>query len=126
MSAHQRILAACFSASPKVRYVAAYLDGQLELQSRADVQALGASESDRYEELIVNPALLTLVTQRGNIDCGGCRYVVVRYGRFYAFIYPLPNGHVTVSLELDSALDQELEAIAAVIDRTARRPAGQG
>ena len=37
-------------------------------------------ESDRYEELLVNPTLLTLATQRGNIDCGGLKYLIVRYG----------------------------------------------
>jgi hypothetical protein len=48
------------------------------------------AESDKYEELIVNPALLTLVQQRGNIDCGGARFLVVRYGNFYQLVIDLP------------------------------------
>ena len=87
MSDHARIIDACFAASPNVRYVAAYLDGNVGLRSRADVQLLGSNESDQYEEIIVNPTLLKLVTQRGNIDCGGVQHVVVRYGMLFC-LYP--------------------------------------
>ena len=119
MPTHTEIIEACFSASKNIRYVAVYLDGNLELRSRTDIQLLGSNESDKYEELIVNPTLLKLVSQRGNIDCGGCKYVIVRYGLFFAFIYPLPNGHVTVSFELHTKLDDEAGMISAVIDRAA-------
>ena len=107
---------ACFAASPQVRYVAAYLDGQVGLRSRADVQLLGSNESDQYEELIVNPTLIKLLTQRGNIDCGGFRHAVATYGLFHAFIYPVDSGHVTVSFELHAKLDDEIPRIMAVID----------
>lgn len=119
MKLQQDIIEACFAASPNVRYVAAYLDGELALRSRSDVQLLGSNESDGYEEIIVNPTLLKLLTQRGNIDCEGLKHVTVRYGLFHAFIYPLASGHVTVSFELDSRLDAEIPAIIAVIDRLA-------
>ncbi len=116
MSLQAKIIEACFAASPNVRYVAAYLDGALELRSRGDVQLLGSNESDGYEEIIVNPTLLTLVTQRGNIDCGGMRYVLIRYGLFFALVYPVPGGHVTISLELDAPLDVEIPRMLAVVD----------
>ena len=115
MSDHAHIIDACFAASPNVRYVAAYLDGTVGLRSRADVQLLGSNESDQYEEIIVNPTLLKLVTQRGNIDCGGVQYVVVRYGMFSALILPVADGHVTVSFELDAKLDVEVPDILRVI-----------
>lgn len=115
MHLHARIIDACFAASPEVRYVAAYLDGEVALRSRSDVQLLGSNESDQYEEIIVNPTLLKLVTQRGNIDCGGVQYVVVRYGMFSALILPVAGGHVTVSFELDSRLDDEVPRIIDVI-----------
>jgi hypothetical protein len=41
-----------------------------------------ASVSDRYEELILNPAVLGLTRERGRIDCGGLEFVLVRYGNF--------------------------------------------
>jgi len=116
MQLHADLIDACFRASPNVRYVAAYLDGELRLRSRDDVQRLGSNESDTYEELIVNPTMLKLVTQRGNIDCGGIRHVLVRYGNFDAFILPLPGGHATVSFEQGIDLDAEIPRITAVIN----------
>lgn len=117
MQVHSTLIDACFRSSPNVRYVAAYLDGEVVLRSRADVQLLGSNESDQYEELIVNPTLVKLLTQRGNIDCGGFRHAVATYGLFHAFIYPVARGHVTVSFELDSRLDDEVPRVVAVIDR---------
>jgi hypothetical protein len=40
-------------------------------------------ESGKYEELIVNPTVLTLVRQRGNIDGGGVEFLLIRYGSFW-------------------------------------------
>lgn len=119
MQTQTQLIEACFAASPNVRYVAAYLDGALELRSRADLLLLGSNESDRYEEIIVNPTLLKLLTQRANIDCGGLGYVIVRYGTFFAFIHPLANGHVTVSFELHTKLDDEIPKMSEVIARIA-------
>jgi hypothetical protein len=91
-----------FSVSPAIRYVAIYVDGKLESSSRQELQNPSSSESDKYEELIVNPTLLKLVTQRGNIDCGGAEFVLIRYGNFYEFVKPVKNGHISVGIQLDS------------------------
>ena len=115
MPPHSDIIYACFGASSNVRYVAAYLGGEVALRSRSDIQLLGSNESDQYEEVIVNPTLLKLVTQRGNIDCGGVQYAIVRYGMFSALILPVAGGHVTVSFELDARLDDEVPNILRVI-----------
>jgi hypothetical protein len=90
---------AFFQISKVVRYVALYLDGQLTLRERPGLANASASESDKYEELIVSPGVLTLVRQRGNIDCGGVEFVVIRYGNFWQTVWPLKNGHVSVGLE---------------------------
>ncbi len=83
-----------------VRYVAVYAGGgEPVLWARDDLADASGAESDRYEELLVNPTLLTLARQRGNIDCGGFDYVVVRYGRFFQVIVPRGPGHVSVALE---------------------------
>lgn len=87
------------SISPGVRYVAVYRAGALESRERAGLSNASASESDRYEELIVNPALLTLVRQRGDIDCGGARWVLIRYGNFFQLVTPVDGGHVSVAFE---------------------------
>jgi hypothetical protein len=91
----QRIL----SISPAVRYVAIYRHGALASASRSDLANASSSESDKYEELLVNPTLLKLLTQRGDIDCGGLKYVLIRYGSFFEFVASTLDGHVSVGLE---------------------------
>ena len=59
-----------FTISKNIRYVAIYADDKLISSERPGLENTSSSESDKYEELIVNPTLLKLVTQRGNIDCG--------------------------------------------------------
>lgn len=90
---------AFFQISEEVRYVALYLDGQLTLRERPGLTNSSTPESDKYEELIVNPSLLTLVQQRGNIDCGGVKFVVIRYGNFWQTVWPVEKGHVSLGLE---------------------------
>lgn len=90
---------ALFRRSTAIRYVAVYLNGDLQLAQRPDLQGASAAESDRYEELLVNPTVLLLTRQRGEIDCGGLEYVLIRYGNFFTLAYPLPGGHVTLGIE---------------------------
>jgi hypothetical protein len=91
-----------FALSNSIRYVARYDGDQLETKSKAGTVGASASETDRYEELLVNPTLLKLCSQRGNIDCGGLRYVLVRYGNFFQFVLPTPEGHISVCIESDA------------------------
>ncbi len=108
-----------FEVSPAVRYVALYLGGELVSAQRPGLVGASASESDRYEELIVNPTLLTLVTQRGNIDCGGARYVLVRYGQFFELVLPLGDGHLSVGLEPNALT---LPLVDTLLDWAATHP----
>jgi hypothetical protein len=91
-----------FSLSQNVRYVAVYRNGELETMSKESITSASGSESDRYEELLVNPTLLTLTAQRGNIDCGGLEYLIIRYGNFFQFVLPTSWGHVSVCIEKDA------------------------
>ena len=100
-----------FAISKDIRYVAIYSDDKLISSERPGIENTSSSESDKYEELIVNPTLLKLVTQRGNIDCGGARYVIIRYGSFYEFVMPLKNGHLSVGIESNSELMKIIEKI---------------
>jgi len=93
---------ALFDLVPQVRYVAIYRLGELSSRQRSDLSLASAPESDRYEELLVNPSILTLTRQRGNIDCGGLGYVVVRYGNFFQFVAPIEGGNVSVAFEPDA------------------------
>jgi hypothetical protein len=47
--------------------------------------------------------MVTLARQRGEIDCGGLRYLVIRYGNFHQVVVPRPaGGHVSVAVEPDA------------------------
>ena len=104
-----------FQISKQVRYVAHYLDGQLTLRERPGLANASTSESDKYEELIVNPAVLTLVRQRGNIDCGGVEFVVIRYGNFWQTVWPVKRGHVSLGLEPSADPLEHAKAIQKLI-----------
>ena len=88
-----------FAVSSDIRYVALYWNGALELHQRPGLENASSSESDKYEELIVNPTLLKCATQRGDIDCGGCRGLVVAYGNFLELVLPIHSGHLSVGFE---------------------------
>jgi hypothetical protein len=85
--------------SEDIRYVAVYHEGILTYLAREGRSAASSPESDRYEELLVNPTILTLVQQRGNIDCGGARFVLIRYGNFYQCVTPIRGGHISLCIE---------------------------
>ena len=88
-----------FALSPDIRYVALLHRGRLTSAARAGLSNASASESDKYEELLVNPTLLTLATRRGEIDCGGLDYMVLRYGSFFELVYPIADGHLSIGIE---------------------------
>jgi hypothetical protein len=93
------MIAEIFSLSDAIRYVAVYREGRLEMKSKEAAANTSSPESDRYEELLVNPTLILLASQRGNIDCGGLDYLIVRYGNFFQFVLPTGWGHVSVCIE---------------------------
>ncbi len=109
-----------FAVSPAIRYVASYRQGQLSSRQRADLSQASSSESDRYEELLVNPTLLKLVTQRGDIDCGGAQFVVVRYGHFYQLVIALADGHVSIAFELTANPLEYVDSIRAIVGGAAQ------
>jgi hypothetical protein len=88
-----------FRASPEIRYVAIYRGGEPELSERPGLRGASAAESDRYEEILVNPTLMTLARQRGDIDCGGVVFLLIRYGNFFQLVHPIRDGHVSVAIE---------------------------
>ena len=104
-----------FAISPDVRYVAVADGQQVDARSRPDLRHASGNDSDRYEELLVNPALLVLTTQRGNIDCGGLRYLIVGYGHFHQLVIPAAAGHVSVAFELASNPVGHLQAVLGVL-----------
>jgi hypothetical protein len=106
---------ALFGLSPDVRYVAVGQGTALTLRARAGLADASSAESDRYEELLVNPAPVTLTTQRGDLDAGGLRHLLVRYGNFFQLILPVPGGHVSIALASHAVGVALLDPITAVL-----------
>ena len=95
----QRLIDDLLDLSESIRGVAVYYHGELVSRMRPGTPEPWSAESDRYEELLVNPTLLTLVGQRGRVDRGGARYALVRYGKFFRLIVPIGGGHVSLCIE---------------------------
>jgi hypothetical protein len=108
---------AIFRLGPHIRYVA-FGDGQrVETAQRDGIAAASAADSDFFEELLVNPTLLTLARQRGDLDCGGLRHVIVGYGNFNQVVVPTPSGHVSVCVQRDADAAAVARDIAELLER---------
>jgi len=105
-----------FRLSDNIRYVAIYKTGHLESKSKSNTIGASSSESDRYEELLVNPTLLKLASQRGKIDCGGLDYILVRYGNFFQFVVPESWGHISVCIEANTDPIQIGAQVKSLVD----------
>jgi hypothetical protein len=77
-----------------------------------------------FEELLVNPTLLTLARQRGELDCGGLLHVIVAYGNFNQVVVPAPWGHVSVCVERDADAEAVARQVARLIEPGAAQAAG--
>jgi hypothetical protein len=68
-----------FELDPNIRHVAVNRgDRIVEMGQNPKWPSYNAVDTDRMEELIVNPAILELARRRGDIDLHGIRYVVIR------------------------------------------------
>jgi len=76
-----------------------YQNGVLVSRQREAVAGASEVESDRYEELLVNPTLLLSAKQRRDIDCGGLRSLIISYGNFRQYVRAYGDGHISVCIE---------------------------
>jgi len=96
MNIKNKIIEDLFNFLTDMRYVAVYKDKKLLFKHRQKISDSSSVESDKYEELLVNPTLLTLARQRANIDCGGLRFLISGYGNFYQLIKEINGGHISI------------------------------
>lgn len=106
---------AIFALGPHIRYVAFGSGQTIEMTQRERLEGASDTGSDFFEELLVNPTLLTLARQRGDLDCGGLRFLVVGYGNFNQVIVPTADGHVSVCVELDADPVRVVEQVARLL-----------
>jgi hypothetical protein len=91
-----------FALEPRIRYVAVNQRGRIvEMEQSSAHPTYNPHETDRMEELMVNPVILELASRRGNIDMDGIRYVVIRYGTQYQLVMPYREGHLSIGVELE-------------------------
>ncbi len=106
-----------FRLEPRIRYVALNQKGQIqEVQQSPQHPSTNSPESDRIEELIVNPIVLEIAARRGNIDMGGVRYVVIRYGTQYQLLFPYRDGHLSIGVNPEDDPIEIARKVAAALD----------
>jgi hypothetical protein len=110
------LISELFAVTPEIRYVAIARGQEVEMREREDLRDASSSESDRFEELLVNPTLLTLARQRGEIDCGGLHFLVVGYGNFHQLVLPFGSGHVSIAFEPEADPLAWVREVAAVCE----------
>jgi len=97
----EKISPAVFALDPGIRYLAVNQDGEIvEMAQRRPSH--NPVETDRMEELLLNPALLEMTKRRGDLDLDGIRYIIIQYGLQYQAVFNYRNGHVSVGIESDS------------------------
>lgn len=95
-----------FALDPRIRYVAVNQRGAIvEMEQRSAWPSRNPPETDRMEELLLNPILLEATKRRGDLDLDGVRYVIIRYGSQYQAIFPFEAGHISVGIEPESDVD---------------------
>ena len=98
---HHKLSPLLFPLNREIRYVAVNQGGAIvEMEQRAEWPSYNPPETDRLEELVVNPIILELARRRGELDLGGIRYVILRYGMQYQVLFPYEAGHVSIGVEL--------------------------
>lgn len=102
----EKIIESLFGEFSEIRYMAIYIKDKLVYKQKEETSDSSSGETDKYEELLVNPTLLKLTSQRGNIDCGGLNYLIIGYGNFYQVVKSVPEGHISICIEQKSDLNE--------------------
>ena len=96
----ERLSTRLFRLEPKIRYVAVNQKGMIvEMEQSPHHATLNSHETDRIEELVVNPIVLELAARRGNLDMDGIRFAIIRYGTQYQLLLPYREGHLSIGIE---------------------------
>ena len=100
-----------------IGYVALNVGQDVLLRSAPGMQSTTTEETNFYEELLVNPTLLKLASQRANLDCEGLRYVAIGYGRFIQLILLMKDGHVSLGVSRKTNPGELAARVQAVLEK---------
>lgn len=93
----ERLISAIYDLGG-IGYVALCSGQDVLLRPAPGPRTTTTEESNFYEELLVNPTLLKLASQRANLDCEGLRYTAIGYGKFVELIMLMKGGHVSIGV----------------------------
>ncbi len=86
--------------------------------AKESVDHASSTESDKSKELFVNPGILTLAHQRGELDCGGTKYVLIRYGNFFQYVRRWREGHISICIQPDSDVSKLIPVLEKCLTLT--------
>jgi hypothetical protein len=122
----EELLDALLELTPSIRYAAIHPgSGQPVFRQRMGISVPSSADSDYWEEVLVNPTLIELARRRGDVDCGGLQYVLVRYGQFSQLVLPLERGHVSVCFETNADPVALLPVVRRLCDEHGAHPAAR-
>ncbi len=91
----QRLITEIFELGG-IGYVALCCGQEVLMRAAPGIVSHTTVETNFYEELLVNPTLLKLASQRAGLDCGGLNYIAVGYGDFVQLIMLTKDGHIAM------------------------------
>lgn len=92
-----RLVSAIFDLGG-IGYVALCSGQEVLLRKAPGLVSTTTAESNFYEELLVNPTLLKLASQRAELDCEGLKYIAIGYGGFVQLIMLTSDGHISMGI----------------------------
>ncbi len=115
----ERLIADLFDLG-RIGYVALGCGQEVIMRLAPGVESDTTPQSNFYEELLVNPALLKLASQRGELDCGGLYYIAVGYGHFVQLILPMKGGHVSLGISRSAPAGEIATKVQSVLEAHGR------
>ncbi len=106
-----------FKFDPKIRYVSINRNGTIvEMTQNPDLPMYNPPDTDRTEELVVNPTVLDLLRRRGSLDQYGVKFVVIHYDEFYQVVMPYEDGHLSIGVELTADVIDVVKRVTKLLD----------
>ena len=108
----------------RIGYVALNSGQEVLLRLAPGVVSKTTAETNFYEELLVNPTLLKLASQRGELDCGGLNYIAIGYGDFVQLIMLMKDGHISMGISRKANSGEIAEQVVSILEKhaMARQP----
>jgi|GEM_PF-254949 len=105
-----------------VGYVSLGAGPEVLMRQAPGLSTTTTPESNFYEELLVNPTVLKLVTQRAELDCGGLRYIAIGYGDFVELIMNTRSGHLSMGVSRKVQAADMAARVREVLERHCELP----